>query len=67
MKKVVIFCSLAMCAAVIFMTFLVLKARGQHEEIRKQTYAAWVKHTGNPKEITYEEWNLLVDKKLLRP
>lgn len=31
-----------------------------YEEAKLQkTYPVWIKQTGNPKELTYEEWKLL--------
>lgn len=31
----------------------------------KETYAAWVKYTGNPKELTYDEWRMLMNSDLI--
>jgi hypothetical protein len=32
---------------------------------RRETYAAWIKYTGNPKQLTFEEWNSLRRNRLL--
>ena len=41
------------------------KHKQEQEDTNKSAYAAWVKVTGNPKELTYEEWKALSDKGLL--
>ena len=37
----------------------------EQEQTDKTAYDAWVKVTGNKKELTYEEWKALSDKGLL--
>lgn len=48
-----------MAAIVMLVLFLVWSSWYQAAVEKPKAYAAWVKQTGNPKQLTYDEWKSL--------
>jgi len=45
------------------LTTIVLAVRHKEKVAMPAAYAAWVKHTGNPNELAYDEWRSLMNAK----
>jgi len=43
------------------MSYMVVSSAYNEVTTMPTAYSAWVKQTGNPKELTYEEWRSLMD------
>lgn len=52
---------LAVSIIAIFIVFGLARHKTYTEKELPASYAAWVKHTGNPNHLTFEEWKALTN------